>query len=302
MQSFYYSICVLFGRELGISNRCTPNLKIDAEKSTLCIKISQGLVLHSFGSVFYSYDTSVTWFSTSDFLFKDFNSTSCYTWSSLAKDENKFNNFNRGSRVSSERSTIPSLSNSSKVFPQCWLHSNQESFTTIHFFADQFLIFWENRFWASWHWSVELTSSQKALPDLSGTTIELLLGRSSGSRLVICGTLSRWRSSHDWIKKFGLIMSWCNVLVNMSLSWAVLVAQMVERLLPTPEVRCLNPNISKVSSTHCNKIETPLINKKEAMNGPSLKKPWVFLHVRILLFEPKLHNSGLSFLERHWYK
>ena len=143
MQSFYYSICVLFGRELGISNRCTPNLKIDAEKSTLCIKISQGLVLHSFGSVFYSYDTSVTWFSTSDFLFKDFNSTSGYTWPSLAKDENKFNNFKRRSRVSSERSTIPSLSNSSKVFPQCWLHSNQESFTTIHFFADQFLIFSE---------------------------------------------------------------------------------------------------------------------------------------------------------------
>ena len=52
---------------------------------------------------------------------------------------------------------------------------------------------------------------------------------------------------------------------------AVVVAQLVERLLPTPEIRGPNPNIGKVLSTNCNKIEkTKLI--KEAGNGPSLKK------------------------------
>ena len=38
----------------------------------------------------------------------------------------------------------------------------------------------------------------------------------------------------------------------MSLSGAVVVAQLVEWLLPTPEIRSLNPNIGKVLSTDCN--------------------------------------------------
>ena len=33
--------------------------------------------------------------------------------------------------------------------------------------------------------------------------------------------------------------------------WAVVVAQLAERSLPTPEFRGLNPNIGKVLSTNC---------------------------------------------------
>ena len=33
--------------------------------------------------------------------------------------------------------------------------------------------------------------------------------------------------------------------------WAVVVAQMVERSLPAPEIRSLNPNMGKILSTDC---------------------------------------------------
>ena len=53
---------------------------------------------------------------------------------------------------------------------------------------------------------------------------------------------------------------------------AVVVAQLVERLLPTPEIRSSNPNIGKfyLPIVHLNiKDKT---KEKEAGNGPSLKK------------------------------
>ena len=51
--------------------------------------------------------------------------------------------------------------------------------------------------------------------------------------------------------------------------WAVVVAQLVERSLPTPEIRGLNPNIGKVASTNCFGIAKNENKEKEAGNGPS---------------------------------
>ena len=52
---------------------------------------------------------------------------------------------------------------------------------------------------------------------------------------------------------------------------AVVVAQLVERLLSTPEIRGSNPDIGKILSTNCT-IEKTKKKKKKAGNGPSLKK------------------------------
>ena len=38
---------------------------------------------------------------------------------------------------------------------------------------------------------------------------------------------------------------------NRDAALVVVVAQLVERLLPTPEIRCSNPNIGKLLSTNC---------------------------------------------------
>ena len=40
----------------------------------------------------------------------------------------------------------------------------------------------------------------------------------------------------------------------LRLTWAVVVAQLVERLLPKPEIRGLNPVISKIFTLYCIKI------------------------------------------------
>ena len=52
---------------------------------------------------------------------------------------------------------------------------------------------------------------------------------------------------------------------------AVVVAQLVQRSLPIPEIRGSNPDIGKILSTYCT-IEKTIINKKEAGNGPSFYK------------------------------
>ena len=56
--------------------------------------------------------------------------------------------------------------------------------------------------------------------------------------------------------------------------WAVVVAQLVEGLLPPPEIRGSNPNIGKVLSTKCelNRKDNNKEKEKEARKGPSLKK------------------------------
>ena len=46
---------------------------------------------------------------------------------------------------------------------------------------------------------------------------------------------------------------------------------MVERSLPTPEIRGSNPNIGKVLSTNCKLNRKDEIKEKEAGNGPSFK-------------------------------
>ena len=55
--------------------------------------------------------------------------------------------------------------------------------------------------------------------------------------------------------------------------WAVDVAQLLERSLPTPEVRSSNPAIGKLSygmfTVNC--IEKTKIKEKDAGNGPFLK-------------------------------
>ena len=52
-------------------------------------------------------------------------------------------------------------------------------------------------------------------------------------------------------------------------NWAVVVAQLVEWLLLTPEIRGSNPKIGKVLST-TTKLNRKDENKKEACNSPSL--------------------------------
>ena len=56
-------------------------------------------------------------------------------------------------------------------------------------------------------------------------------------------------------------------ICKMSLSWAVVVAQLVERLLPTPEVRGSNPVIGKKLywTFNVNCFEKTKIKKKEAI-------------------------------------
>ena len=63
--------------------------------------------------------------------------------------------------------------------------------------------------------------------------------------------------------------------------WAVAVAKLVERLLPTQEILGSNPNIHKVISTNCKFNRKDENKEKEAGNGPSFKKPLACLaHVR----------------------
>ena len=50
-------------------------------------------------------------------------------------------------------------------------------------------------------------------------------------------------------KNFGMFKM---QLANIQDQKAVVVAQLVERSLPTPEIRGSNPNIGKVLSTNCN--------------------------------------------------
>ena len=54
-----------------------------------------------------------------------------------------------------------------------------------------------------------------------------------------------------------------------SCPWAVVVAQLVEPSLPTPEIRGLNPEIGKLLSTNYT-IEKAKNKEKEAGNGSSL--------------------------------
>ena len=53
---------------------------------------------------------------------------------------------------------------------------------------------------------------------------------------------------------------------------AVVVAQLVEGLLPTPEIRGSNPNTCKVLFTNCELNRRDDNNNEEAGKGPSLKK------------------------------
>ena len=54
----------------------------------------------------------------------------------------------------------------------------------------------------------------------------------------------------------------------LSQCWAVVVAQLIKRSLPIPEIRGSYPDIGKILSTY-NTIEKTKIKKKEAGNGPS---------------------------------
>ena len=62
-------------------------------------------------------------------------------------------------------------------------------------------------------------------------------------------------------------------MTNFIQSLAVVVTQLVERSLPTPEIQGLNPDIGKILSTNCTIEKTKI--KKEPGNGPSLKKDFI---------------------------
>ena len=47
--------------------------------------------------------------------------------------------------------------------------------------------------------------------------------------------------------------------------WAMVVAQMVERSLPTPEIRVANQDIGKILSTNCTKEKTKIKKKRPGM-------------------------------------
>ena len=66
-----------------------------------------------------------------------------------------------------------------------------------------------------------------------------------------------------WMKGKNGLWTWNN-------RWAVVVVQLVERLLPTLEIRGLNPDIGKILSTNCT-IEKTKINKR-GREWPILKK------------------------------
>ena len=70
------------------------------------------------------------------------------------------------------------------------------------------------------------------------------------------------------------VFSTCTVNITIVKSRAVVVAQLVERLLPIPEVRGSNPVIGKFNehSLTVNCIEKTKIKIKEAGNGPFFKK------------------------------
>ena len=54
--------------------------------------------------------------------------------------------------------------------------------------------------------------------------------------------------------------------VNKHTSRAVVVAQLVERLLPTPEIYSLIPDIGKILSTNCTIEKTKLKKKRLGMD------------------------------------
>ena len=58
---------------------------------------------------------------------------------------------------------------------------------------------------------------------------------------------------------------------NRASFWALVVAQLVERLLPTPEIRGSNPDIIKIVYTNCT-IEKTKIKKKRPGMGHLKKK------------------------------
>ena len=61
---------------------------------------------------------------------------------------------------------------------------------------------------------------------------------------------------------------------------AVVVAQLVERSFPTPEIHATNPDISEILSTNCPTEKIRKIKEKEAGSGPSFKKSVHYLNYK----------------------
>ena len=93
--------------------------------------------------------------------------------------------------------------------------------------------------------------------------------------------------------------------------WAVVVAQLVERLLLTPEIHSLKPLIGTIYLYHCQLHWKDEIKKKEAWNGQIKKQPLRFLGLRILTYVVKgsitvhltssLHRSYSDALLPTWF-
>ena len=83
--------------------------------------------------------------------------------------------------------------------------------------------------------------------------------------------------------------------LKIGLFWAVVVAQLVERLLPTPEVRSLNPVIGKNFNEHC-LLSTVLRRRKWRKRGrewPIFKKLDFFRSKNGLIDSPQ-HKERLK--------
>ena len=99
-----------------------------------------------------------------------------------------------------------------------------------------------------------------AVPELSRQIFGVVLQLPGGARVVRIEVLERGLALSPPTEK-----SFKN-----SHSWAVVVAQLVERSLLTPDIRSLNPNIGKILSANCAFIMIDKNKEKEGGGGKGL--------------------------------
>ena len=66
-------------------------------------------------------------------------------------------------------------------------------------------------------------------------------------------------------------------MLKLLVWWAVVVAQLVEQLLPTPDIRGSNPDIGKILSTNCTLEKTKIKKKRPGM--AYLQKSYLYAHL-----------------------
>ena len=66
-------------------------------------------------------------------------------------------------------------------------------------------------------------------------------------------------------------------MLKLLVWWAVVVAQLVEQLLPTPDIRGSNPDMGKILSTKCTLEKTKIKKKRPGMSH--LQKSYLYAHL-----------------------